>query len=258
MRVPTSLRRLTDPVLERVPVPIVAGTNRGRLWSLASAGSGYVDGRRARAQMRLLRALIKPAAVVWDVGAHHGYVTLLAAGQVGPTGHVHSFEPSARNLRILQRHLRWNRVRNVVVHRVALGSHVGEARFGGGYTSKMHALGRGEERVRVSTGNALVQAGEAVAPTFVKIDVEGAEAEVLAGMMGVLPPEACLLIALHSAAVDEECVRLLRTHGFEQIASTRLEEARRTSWSGDPDLFCMGPGHDERAEVRRLLDDHHF
>lgn len=258
MRVPTSIRRFTDPVLERVPVPIVGGANRGRWWSLASAGSGYASGRRAGAQLRMLRALFREGDVVWDVGAHHGYVTLLAADRVGPRAQVHAFEPAARNAAMLERHLRWNRVRNTTVHRLALGARAGEVSFGGGGTSKTHALGRGEQRVPVRTGADLVRAGEAAPPDFMKIDVEGGEADVLTGMLEVLPPGARILVALHSAAADEECTRLLRAHDFELIPSRALDRARRTSWRSDPDLLCIGPGPNDRTKLRQLLRNHGF
>lgn len=258
MRVPKIIRRITDPVLERVPVPVVGGLNRGRWWNLASAGSGYVNGRRAADQLRLLRALMRPGGVVWDVGAHHGYVTLLAAAEVGPEGQVHAFEPGERNARILERHLRWNRVANAVVHPLALGSFNGEASFGGGNTSKMHALGGGEEKVSVRTAESLVRSGEATAPTFVKIDVEGAEGDVLEGALEVLPPQASLVIAVHSAAADQRCTQLLEARGFELVPSRGLEEARRRGWHYDPDLFCMGPAFEAADRIRRLLRDTGF
>lgn len=241
MRVPGSLRRVTDPLLERVPVPVVSGVNRGRLWNLASAGSGYASGHRARAQMELLDALMAPGDVVWDVGAHHGYVTLAAARRVGATGRVHAFEPSARNRAILRRHLAWNRVRNADVHPYALGASNGEALFGGGPTSKMHALGAGTETVQVRTAASLVRSSECAAPGFVKIDVEGAEGEVVGSAMEILPPDALLLIAVHSAEADHRCTTILREQGYELWASRGLERSRQGPWRGDPDLFCMGP-----------------
>lgn len=192
MRIPAILRRWLDPLTERVPVPVMAGVNRGRWWNLASSGSGYVTGRRAHGQMELLRLLISPGDVVWDVGAHHGYVTLLAAGRVQPDGWVHAFEPGDRNARILGRHVRWNRLENVSVHRIALASYVGSAGFGGGTTSKMHALGGGEEEVPVRTAESLVGSGAARAPTFVKIDGS----------------------------------RLLEARGFELVPSRALDRAR--------------------------------
>jgi FkbM family methyltransferase len=241
MRVPNAIRRVTDPVLERIPVPVVSGVNRGRWWNLASAGSGYASGRRAAAQLRLMGALMKPGDVVWDVGAHHGFVTLFAADAVGPDGRVHAFEPGARSARILERHLRWNRVGNARAHAIALGAFEGEARFGGGGTSRTNAVGRGPERVTVRTGASVVRDGWAPAPDVVKIDVEGGEAEVLRGALGILPGTARLVIAVHGADADRACTALLREHGYATHATPPLDRVRAGAWRGDPDLICTGP-----------------
>jgi FkbM family methyltransferase len=243
MRLPRFVRRLTDPVSERLPVPVVGGLNRGRLWALASAGSGYATGRRAAPQMRVLRGLIRPGDVFWDVGAHHGYVSLMAAAAVGAGGRVHAFEPGARNMRMLERHLRWNRADNVDIEPFALGAFDGEASFGGGDTSKMHALGGGDERVRVHTARSLVVASSHVSPDVLKIDVEGAEADVLEGALDVLPGDVRMVVAIHSAEADRACVSLLEAHGFGFVATPELERNREGHgpWSGDPDLLAVGP-----------------
>ena len=244
MRFPRFVRRIFDPVTERIPVPVLGGLNRGRLWSLASSGSGYASGRRADPQMRLLASLIAEGDVFWDVGAHHGYVALMASARVGPGGRVHAFEPGARNAEVLRRHLRWNRIGNVTVETRALGAANGEADFGGGDTSKMHALGGGDERVEVRTARSLIGDGEAAAPDVVKIDVEGGEADVLEGALDALPDTVRLVIAIHSAAADQACVSLLEKHGFSVLATGELQRARMSGgpWAGDPDLLAVGPG----------------
>src|SRR5260370_42498927 len=67
--------------------------------------------------------------VVLDVGAHHGYYTLLASKLVSSTGRVFSFEPSPRERRALLLHTRLNRCRNVSIQALALGSRNGTAEF---------------------------------------------------------------------------------------------------------------------------------
>lgn len=215
MRLPRWARDATRPLTGRVPVPILSGVNRGRWWNLASAGSGYATGRRGVEQMRLLASLIEAGDCMWDVGAHHGYMTLSAARLVGATGLVHAFEPSAANHRILQRHLRWNRATNVSTLRVALSDFEGETTFGGTGTSKMLALGAGDERVRVARGDALVRDGRCTAPTVMKIDVEGAEAAVLRGAAATLErARPVVFLSTHGAEAHRESLDLLRGHGY--------------------------------------------
>lgn len=250
MRVPRFVRRMTDPLLESVRVPVLSGVNQGRWWSLASAGSGYGTGRRARRQMELIAGLLRPRDVVWDVGAHHGFVTLCAARRAHE---VHAFEPSAHNRAVLRRHVRWNGMPNVHVHPFALGDRDGTARFGGTGTSKTFALHSGDELVDVRRAETLVVDGACAAPTFMKIDVEGAEADVLAGALEIVPSNARLLIAVHGRVADEHCTSLLERAGFEIIPSEALRASRQGPWNADPDAFCIGPDvMDRRLCVERL------
>lgn len=258
MRVPGFIRTVTDPLLGVVRVPVLSGVNKGRWWSLVSAGSGYASGRRAGAQMDLIAALLRPGDVMWDVGAHHGYVTLCAARRVGPTGAVHAFEPSAMNRALLARHVRWNRLTNATVHPFALGNRDGEARFGGTGTSKTWALGGGAEVVGIRRASTLVAAGICAPPTFVKMDVEGAEGEAIEGLLDVLPRTARLVIAVHGREADERCTAALGSAGFELVASRALERSRRGPWSADPDLFCIGPDATGRERDLATLRDAGF
>ena len=254
MRVPSFVRDVTDPLLEGIRVPVLSGVNRGRWWSLVSAGGGYASGRRASAQMRLLAGLIRPGDVMWDVGAHHGFVTLCAARRVGAAGRVHAFEPCARNRAVLTRHVAWNGAANVSVHPFALSDHDGTSSFGGTGTSRMYALGKGAEIVQVRTAATLIAEGRCAPPTFVKLDVEGAEADALVGALGVFPTHARLLIAVHGREADARCSAILRDTGFELVPSRALARCRTGQWESDPDLFCIGPTATGGEADRALLD----
>lgn len=253
MRVPSAVRRVTDPLIRHLRVPVLSGVNRGRRWGLLSAGAGYVSGRRQAGQLELIQELLEPGDTVWDVGAHHGYVTLCAAAHAGSTGHVHAFEPSAENRDILERHMRWNDVQNVTVHAYALSDADGTASFGGAHSSKTRALGAGTEHVVVRRGETLVRDHGCAAPTFVKLDVEGAEGAAVEGLASVLPAGARLMIAMHSAAADARCVEVLSAAGFELIASAPLRQNRRRPWVSDPDLFAIGPACASRDRVHDTL-----
>jgi FkbM family methyltransferase len=203
--------------------------------------------------MDLVASLVGPGDVVWDIGAHHGFVTLCAARRVGRTGEVHAFEPSSGNLWFIARHLRWNGVTNTTVHPFALSSFEGESRFGGCGTSKTYSLGGGDECVRVCTGESLIAKGAARAPTFAKLDVEGAEAAVLAGLITMLRPDTILLIAMHSRSAHDECAAILGDAGFSMLPSRALCASLAGTWRSDPDMLCIGPAHPVSALTHRLF-----
>jgi len=253
MRLPEPVKRLTNPVVGRVPVPIMSGPNRGMWWSLASAGSGYMSGRRAARQMELVASLLSPGDVFWDVGAHHGFVSLCAAPRVGGLGEVHAFEPSQRNQWFIAHHLGWNRIDNVTVHPYALSSYDGTCSFGGPGTSKTLTLGKGTDVVDVRTGSGVIHSGAARSPSFAKLDVEGAEADVLGGVMEALRDDAILLIAVHSRDAYVGCEAILEGNGYSILPSRALRASLDGIWRSDPDMLCVGPEHATGILTQRLL-----
>lgn len=246
MHIPARVRRIIDPLVANLRVPIIGGVNRGLWWSLASSGSGYASGRRASAQMLLLETLIQVDDVVFDIGAHHGYVTLAAAHKVGAKGRVYAFEPSLTNRGHLMRHVAWNKLVNVSVLPFALSNFDGETNFGGSGTSKMFAMGAGTEIVTVRSAASLLSEGMVVRPDFVKIDVEGAEADTLQGLLPILSPSSRLLIAMHNADADRACMEMLHGADFACLASRGLDDSRVACWHSDPDLYCVGPEYAHR------------
>jgi hypothetical protein len=95
-------------------------------------------------------------------------------------------------------------------------------------------------------------------PTFVKIDVEGAEADTLSGLLPILPPSARLFIAMHNRVVDQQCTEMLSNAGFACHPSNELRVSRDGEWRSDPDLYCVGPAYAARAQDLATLERHHF
>jgi len=148
---------------------------------------------------RLLNGMARAGATVVDAGANIGYNTVYAARLVGPTGRVIAVEPAADNVRLLRENIDANALANVTVHQLALGRR-DEMRdlFLRGETSAVNSLFQpsvyaqvtGIERVAVTPLDALVDGRADV----VKIDVEGAELEVLGGMTRLLEHPAIQMI----------------------------------------------------------------
>ncbi len=147
-------------------------------------------------ECELLTRLIEPGMTFFDVGAHVGYYTLLAGRRVGNAGRVVSFEPEPRNFELLSENVRRNTLASVQIVNAAVGAREGELQlyrdpdYAGHH--RIHAVsGRASVYVRCTTLDA--QAAEWGAPDVIKMDVQGAEGEVLAGMRTVLantPPLA--------------------------------------------------------------------
>lgn len=172
-----------------------------------------------------VRRYLKPGMVAVDVGAHAGYYTLLFSRLVHPGGTVHAVEPAPANLALLRTNLTRQRHAAVTVHPCAAGAAPGTrdlllTELGDTNSFFEHPLAPAVERITVDvTPLDDLFCGPA---QLIKIDVEGAELDVLAGMTGLLAqsPAAALLVewnpaCLRAAGRDaEELPRALAEMGF--------------------------------------------
>lgn len=238
-RLPRPVRSAGARLIGWVPLPILTGPNAGRLWTLASAGRGYVTGRFERERLASMMALLRSGDRLWDVGAHKGFVALAAARRVGAGGHVLALEPAPANQVFLRRHIGWNRAR-VEVMPVALSDAPGESTFGGTGSSIAYRLGQGDQTVRVRTVAEIIDGEGRPPPTVLKLDVEGDEAAVLEGAGGHLERVELLFVAVHGRGAYDACREILDRSGFRCLESRDLRQSLRPgeSWRGDPDLVA--------------------
>lgn len=151
-----------------------------------------------------LRQRLRPGHVFVDVGANHGYFTLLAAALVGADGRVVAFEPNPPVFAQLEAHVRLNRFEpRVVLMRQALSDTVDQrARLfvsqwpgNSGVSSLLPPAstvsegGLSPERsipVETETFDRWLAASALEHVDLVKIDTEGSEALVVRGMSAAL------------------------------------------------------------------------
>lgn len=166
-----------------------------------------------------------------DVGAHIGIYTVAAALTLRGRGRVLAFEPNPAARLQLEENLRLNDCDNVIVSGRAVADGVGETFLHVPDTPdpSFSSLERGRftegERVRVET-TTLDREIESVGmrPAVVKVDVEGAELRVLAGMGRTLEARPVLLVEV-SAESGAELERRLEPLGYRafQVAHRRLQ-----------------------------------
>jgi FkbM family methyltransferase len=136
------------------------------------------------------RRHVPAGAVVYDIGANVGFYSLLAARLAGPDGRVYAFEPAPGNAAAVRANAAANYPDRITVLELALGKSPGRAALSIPADSSWAYLERyapdrssgATVQVEVATIDRLVADGTVMAPQLVKIDVEGAELDVLAGM----------------------------------------------------------------------------
>jgi FkbM family methyltransferase len=178
----------------RVVVPEIVGDQL--------CSSGFIEADVTRVVLDTL----SPGTVFFDVGAQYGYFSVLAADLVGSDGAVVAFEPGRDGFRLLSENLR--SCTNARVENLAVGNECATVTLQdfGVRNSALNTIrssarvppperGRLRARpysVRATTLDDYV-ARSGLVPDVVKIDVEGAELEVLRGMTDLLRDAAPLV-----------------------------------------------------------------
>jgi len=166
--------------------------------------------------MLWMRQSLRPGSTALDIGANVGLHTVYMAKLVGDTGMVAAFEPSPANLRLLRYHVQVNNLAQAqVVQKAVTNQDSGTLPFfllnGGDHSSNSLTFGR--ENVP-NLDQALHQARRATevevvsvdrfcadanaAPDLIKIDVEGAEFQVLQGAVRTLDSaRPKIILAIH-------------------------------------------------------------
>lgn len=197
---------------------ILQGQLRGKKWIVGSGEHGYWLGWYEIRKRQAFESKIPAGAVVYDVGANVGYYSLLAAILAGKAGHVYAFEPLPRNVDFLRRHVILNKLEdNITVFEVAVSDRTGEAAFDLGASASMgHLADTGEIKVKQVRLDDMWAAGEVKPPDFMKIDVEGAEFEVLNGARKLLKThQPILFLDTHNREAHKLTVELLAELDYE-------------------------------------------
>jgi FkbM family methyltransferase len=135
--------------------------------------------------LALIAKLLKPGDTAVDIGANIGWHTLHMSAAVGSTGKVLSVEPDPENIRLLKENASRNNCLNVSIGEFAVGAETGRARF------YVNSASRGHQGLfdHSGSGDAIdveirrtADVIDPIRPKLIKIDVEGAEPEVWAGM----------------------------------------------------------------------------
>ncbi len=216
-------------------VRILRGPLRGRKWIKGAGPNAYWVGTYEAGRIRGFAGVITPGFVVYDVGANVGIYSLLASQLVGPLGRVYAFEPLARNLRYLRQHIKLNNLENCTVVEKAVCKEDGTRRFSATpWQASMAKLSPDGERLVPATTLDSCVYGELKLrpPDVIKIDVEGAELEVLEGATKVISEfYPIIFLELHGIQLHNDCRDLLLAkryriaEAYAQITATRMPPA---------------------------------
>lgn len=182
---------------------------------------------------KILRRLLSPGDVFFDVGANFGYFSLLAGIEIGPTpGGLHLFEANPDLIRYLERTLIVNGLTQYSkLNGVAVSDEIGEVKlnriehqWGGATVHDLETLGGyrpikdtfdAHYQVPSITIDSYVEGNGIDTVDFMKIDVEGLEDRVYRGMAATIAanPQMKVFLEFTGGAYED-------AHGFFQKMST--------------------------------------
>jgi FkbM family methyltransferase len=194
----------------------------------------------------------KQGDIVVDVGAHIGKYTIIASKRVGENGKVIAIEAHPGNYEMLNRNIKLNGLTNVTTLNYAVYSkeskiklYMPDEEFGYtmhhsimfSYLSPKYSL-KGKENEKFIEVNAntldnlLQKNGISREVNWIKIDVEGAEFEVLKGATEILSnsKDICLLIEVHNPYDTnhyKQIIDFIKSYNFKIQFEKIYENAER-------------------------------
>jgi len=197
-KVQTIKNRLRS-VASDIPVPIHLPLGFWWIKRNDNLAETLLSGSFENAELAFVDRFLKPGMTVLDIGAHQGLYSLIASRRVGSKGRVFSFEPSPRERRALRLNLAINFSRNVSIQPMALGSQEStvDLYVVQGWATGCNSLRPPDihipispVRVRVTGLDQWLSQHHISQVDFIKLDVEGAELDVLRGAQSLLSHSA--------------------------------------------------------------------
>ena len=160
-------------------------------------------------QIEYFEKHFSPTDVLWDIGSHNGHYSLFAASVVEGKNQVFSFEPDKDAMAIQKKNITLNKFeQKIKTYPIAVSNTDGHLQFhsmSGNSNSRIAKESdlQNADIISVPTKTLNILLKELPQPTFVKIDTEGAEIDILRSASDLLANNTIKFICeLHPFAWD--------------------------------------------------------
>lgn len=176
-------------------------------------------------EFNIISRYTKPNDHVADIGANMGFYSIWMSKFVSASGKIHSFEPDENNYSRLKKNIVVNNLQNIILpNNMAVSDLVGKLNFTTGLDGENHIAQQSlQETTQVDSLRLDTYAKQHQIShfTYVKIDVEGFECNVLKGAHQLLTNKQIQVIQLeinktikNSGASIDELLELLRKYSY--------------------------------------------
>ena len=216
-------------ILKRKFIHIWLGPLRGYTWSTSYNYDYFTGDYEAEDTLRQFYSWLKPGTVFYDLGGNVGFFSVLAAKYIN-YGTIYSFEPIPYNIVVFKKHLELNRkkinCRDIQILPYAISNKEGEVAIshdpfaieGNTYIKSVYLTTTEKIQVQCRSIDGLLNEGYQK-PDVIKIDVEGAEYDVLLGAAKTLAAyKPNILLATHDChlpGVQQKCIEFLTGLGYQ-------------------------------------------
>lgn len=201
------------------------------------AYSNMINGDYEAAIIKTITPYIKfPKNIIWDIGAHFGYQSLIFSKLLGNDGRVVAFEPNPYNIQTFKENLlnNFELAQKILLEERALSDkseilsfrvskHKNHPTTSGGYLLNVTPpLNENSYKdfitinTETTTIDLLIEQNRLPIPHFIKIDVEGAELNVLKGASNFLKNnKPLLIIEIHTIPMMFHVQSFLQKNGYQ-------------------------------------------
>jgi FkbM family methyltransferase len=250
-----SIAWISRNLFDRCTYTVGHGLIRGmrRRGGLGWLPAFLLRGRQSKEEM-FWRGISLADLVVYDVGAFHGILTMFFASRCRQ---VVSYEPNEINQARLIENVRLNKLDNVQVRKLGVGSEAGSGvlryspAMAGGGTLDSSSIAGASQRVEITTLDGDIAMAALPAPDLIKIDIEGWEIEALRGARETLSAhQPALFLEMHGETLREkrrkagEIIAFLCDAGYTDIvhveSGARIAPGNETV-AAEGHLYCLCP-----------------
>ncbi len=201
----------------RAVIPILTGPLRGKKWIAGSHNNSVWLGTYERNQSLTFVQKSKGSKVFLDLGAHAGYYTLLYKS-VNNESTVYSFEPVESNYDFLKKHIKMNNLKNIIRFKKAAADTEGILKFARGNSVGGKLSLKGDMEVSAVKLSRLIKEKIIQFPDLIKMDIEGAEYQVLKDLEPFLKSQKpVIFLSTHGDDIREACLNLMKSLDYKII-----------------------------------------
>jgi FkbM family methyltransferase len=232
-------------------IAIFNGLLKGYKWSTAYSYEYILGNYENEKVLNQILHWCKPNTIFYDLGANIGYHSILAAQKI-TVGKIYSFEPLPKNMSVFKAHLQLNetKLKNKVIelNEFAIADVSKEVEFsnhdnyndGNTYVNQSFVFNEATQKIKVQAYSIdeLITKSYLL-PDVIKIDVEGAELDVLKGAVKTLESsKPNIFLATHSCHVpniNTQCIEFLKQLNYVCVHTGNYNK----NYNGLDDYFAV-------------------